>query len=61
MRTIEEAYEYLLKEDKDTGITRYFIREMCKKQKVHCIKTGNKYLINLDDLCEKLSQNISLK
>ncbi len=56
MRTIEETYAFLLGEDAETGITKYWIREMCKQNKVHCLKSGSKYLINLDDLIVKLSE-----
>ncbi|MEG1608480.1 MAG: hypothetical protein RR348_01285 [Clostridia bacterium] len=60
MRTIDEAYTYIVGLDEGTGITRYFIRELCKQQKVHCIKTGKKYLVNIEDLCNKIQTNINI-
>lgn len=60
MRTIEEAYTYILNKDKESKITKYFLREMCKQGKVHCIRLGNKILLNIDDLEDKLSNNVSI-
>jgi len=60
MRTIEEAYTYILHKDNETKITKYFLREMCKQGKVHCIRLGNKILLNIDDLEDKLSNNMSI-
>ncbi len=50
MRTINEAHEYLLTLDKETCITKYLIREICKQGKVKCLRTGTRYLIDIDDL-----------
>ncbi len=55
MRTINEAYEFLLSLDKETSITKNFIREMCKHGKVHCIYIGKKCLLDIDNLIENLS------
>ena len=50
----------ILNKDKESKITKYFLREMCKQGKVHCIRLGNKILLNIDDLEYKLSNNMSI-
>lgn len=60
MRTIEEAHAYILNKDKESKISKYFLRQVCKQGKVHCIRLGNKILLNIDDLEEKLSSNMSI-
>jgi len=60
MRTIEEAHSHILSKDKDSKISRYFLREICKQGKVHNIRLGNKILLNIDDLEEILSSNINI-
>lgn len=60
MRTIEEAHAYILNKDNESKISKYFLRQICKQGKVHCIRLGNKILLNIDDLEEKLSSNMSI-
>ncbi len=55
LRTVNEAYAEILKEDKNTAITPYRIRVLCKANKVKNIPNGNRILIDLDDLLEKIN------
>lgn len=60
MRTITEAYAHLKESDPDTAITPYGLRRLVVSGKIPCIKSGNKYLLNLDLLEEYLSGNLTL-
>lgn len=59
-RTINETIEYIKSLDEDTAVSAYLIRKMCRENKVHCFMTGKKYLINIDDLIEKMSGNLQI-
>ena len=48
MVTIDQA-------SKETGITKYRLREWCKEKKITCVLCGNKFLINLDKLIDYLN------
>lgn len=48
MRTIKEVVA-------ETGLTYCHVRNLCLENKVVHIKTGNKYLINLDKFIEYLN------
>jgi len=48
MKTINEVAEL-------AGLSKYCIRKMVLNDKVRYIKTGNKYLINLDSLKEYMA------
>lgn len=50
VRTIKGAYEELKAIDPNTSVTLYAIRKMVKQNKIPYIKTGNKILINMDNL-----------
>ena len=60
MRTINETLEYIKSLDEGTAVSAYLIRKICKDKKVHCFMTGKKYLIDIDDLIEKMSENIQI-
>ena len=51
--TVEEAAEY-------TAITRYFVRQLCKENKIVHIKAGQKYLINYDKFIDYLDKQFSI-
>lgn len=55
MRTIPKAYEELKKIDKDTDISIRMLRRMCQCGEIPTYCIGNKKLINVDLLIEKLS------
>ncbi|MDD4003056.1 MAG: DNA-binding protein [Clostridia bacterium] len=55
IRTIKEALQLIKKEDCETAITEHFIRQLCKNNKIKCFSSGNKILLDFDDLISKLS------
>lgn len=62
LRTVDEAYEEILKMDPDTKITKYFIRTVVKNGTIPFIRVGKrKRLINLDLLIEYLSNPFSFE
>lgn len=50
VRTIKGALKELKAIDPNTSVTLYAIRKMVKQNKIPYIKTGNKILINMDNL-----------
>ena len=54
-RTIQQCFEEIKRIDKDTVISSWMIRNLCKEKKVHCILSGNKTLVNLDSLLNYLN------
>lgn len=48
MRTLKECSE-------ETGLTYEFIRKLCLQKKIVFIRTGCKYLVNLDRLIDFLN------
>lgn len=50
VRTIKGALEELKAIDPNTSVTLYAIRKMVKQNRIPYIKTGNKILINVDNL-----------
>ena len=55
MRTIGESVEIIKEIDHDSAITANCIRSLCKDGKVHCVFTGKKILVDLDDLIKYFS------
>lgn len=53
IRTIRGILEELKKEDPNSAITESCIRKLCKDGTIPYQKSGNKYLINFEDV-EKL-------
>lgn len=39
-----------------TGLSYYWLRNLCLQQKIVCIRAGSKYLINFGKLCEYLNK-----
>ena len=58
MRTIDNAYAEIKKLDPATNFTKCALRRMVANKEIQTIKVGNKVLINLDLLLEKLSCGI---
>ena len=54
MRSINEVVNYFKENDPDTQMTESTIRQMINEGAIPTIKTGNKYLINLDALLSML-------
>lgn len=55
MMTIDQVINNIKREDKDTAITRYFVRQLCIENKIVHIKAGQKYLINYDKFVDFLN------
>jgi hypothetical protein len=53
-RTIKECFLAIKLLDDGTAITEWKIRSMCKHGEVNYIASGNKSLVNLDDLLSRL-------
>lgn len=49
-RTIRECVAELKQMDEHTAITEYFIRSLCKQNKIEYFASGNKSLVSLDSL-----------
>lgn len=52
MRSIIETAKFFREMDENTQITEYTLRKMIAEGTIPAIKTGAKYLINLDILLE---------
>ncbi len=60
MRTIDDAYKFILSADSETEISRYLLRKICENDMVHHIKIGKKLLVDIDDLQDKLAGSFYL-
>lgn len=54
MRTLDECYTELKKLDRNTSVSKYFIRQLALQGIISCIMAGRKRLINFDKLLEYL-------
>lgn len=50
MRSIKDTAKYFRELDPETELTEYTLRQMIKEGTIPTVKTGNKFLINLDQL-----------
>ena len=55
MRTIDQAYEYVLSQDAETSLTKTALRRLVTSGKLPSVTVGNKYLISLETLEEYMS------
>lgn len=55
MKTVKQCFEEIKKLDPQTAITQWFIRCLCKENKVKHFMTGTKILVNFDDLINYLN------
>ena len=55
IRTIQKAYEEIKQADPETSITQFRIRELVINGDVPSVKSGNKYLVDLDKLLNHFS------
>ena len=60
MMTIEQLIDTVKQADENTAITRYFVRQLCKENKIVHIKAGQKYLINYDKFIDYLDKQFSI-
>ena len=56
-RTITQCISYIKALDPDTAITEWFIRTLIKDNKIKHFTSGNKELVNLDNLLYYLNYN----
>ena len=50
LRSIKKAYDMIKAKDSETAITVHTIRTWCKEGKIKYLTTGNKILVDIDDL-----------
>lgn len=55
MRTVADAVKELKALDENTAVTEYYVRQLAISGAIPRVKSGKKYLINLDSLIEHLS------
>lgn len=55
IRSMREAYEEIKKQDPDTSITYYMFRKFIISNKIPSLKENGKYLVNLNDISDFLS------
>lgn len=55
-RTIRGALGYIRDIDPDTAITEYYLRQLVLNGKIKSKKSGTRYLIDLDDLIDYLTE-----
>ena len=57
-RTIKECVQVIKEIDGNTAITEYYIRRLCRSGKIKYSLSGNKSLVNLDNLLDYLNGNV---
>ena len=55
-RSISQVLSTIKKEDKGTAITRYYIEHLIKNNKINYSRSGNKYLVDLDEVLKSLGK-----
>lgn len=55
MRSIYQAIDMIKNEDPDTQVTYHLVRKLCNEKKIRCFNSGNKIILNYDDLVEILT------
>ena len=56
-RTINQCHDTIYQNDKDTAITKFFIRKLCNENLVKNIKAGSKILVDYNSLLTYLKTN----
>lgn len=54
LRTIKQSYDFVKSQDKESAVTLYFIRTLCRQNKIEFKKAGSKILVNLGSLLSYL-------
>ncbi len=57
IRTIRKAAAEIRKQDPDTAITEYFIRQLVSTGEIPSIKSNSKSMINMQDLYNYIGGN----
>lgn len=58
-RTISETLDIIKSLDKNTSITLYYLRTLCKSGQIQVLNAGGKILINLNSLGEFLKLDLT--
>ena len=58
-RTISETLDIIKSLDKNTSITLYYLRTLCKSGQIQVLNAGDKILINLNSLGEFLQLDLT--
>ena len=56
IRTIDQAYDEIKRQDPETAISRYLVRAMINDGTVPSIKNGKKKLVDVDVLERKIEE-----
>lgn len=59
MRTINQCLDEIKRMDSDTAITEWFIRSLIYGKRIKYFASGNKSLVNLDDLLRYLNGEVA--
>lgn len=57
-RTIKDCLIAIKEVDPQTAVTEWYIRLLCKSNTIICYKSGNKSLVNLDNLLDYLNRGL---
>lgn len=55
MRTPQQVYDQIHKDDPDSSVSLWYIRSLVKQGKIPAVKAGCKYLINYDKFMDYLN------
>ena len=58
MRTAQQVYDEIHKEDPESSVSLWYIRSVIKQGKVPILKAGTKFLINYDRFLEYLAGDL---
>ena len=58
MRSIYQAIDMIKEEDPDTQVTYHLVRKLCLEKKIRSFNSGNKLILNYDDLVELLTTGV---
>ena len=61
LRTLKECYEYIKENDERSAVTPYFLRQMVVQKRIPYMRSGRKYLINLDNIEKFMAGELPLK
>ena len=54
-RTINDAYAEIKAQDEKSAVTKYLIRHLCKTGRVKNMINGNRILVDMDDLLNRIN------
>lgn len=55
LRTLNEIIKFIKSMDSGSSISRHFLETLILKHEVYYIKSGNRYLVDIDEVFEKLN------